>query len=75
MILSGLACRLWMDVIEARSLSDMAAVLENVGSFAFSVFGQATGATLRGEEGKRTGAGVMLPRDVTDDCGELLTHT
>ena len=50
-----------MDAIEARSLSDMAVVLENVGSFVFLVFGQATGATLRGEEGKSTGVGVMLP--------------
>lgn len=31
-ILSGLACKLWIDVREARSSSDMAAVLENSGS-------------------------------------------
>ena len=31
MILSGLACRLWIDVREARSSSDMTAVLEKIG--------------------------------------------
>ena len=31
-ILSGLACRLWIDVREARSSSDMVAILENIRS-------------------------------------------
>lgn len=49
-MLSGLACRLWIDVREARSSSDMAVVLENVGLLS-SWFGSGLGNDLEGGKG------------------------
>lgn len=60
-MLSALACRLWIDVREARSPSDMVVVLRDTRALYSSFAVQGTGTTLRGESKHERGAGAFPP--------------